>query len=349
MADAATTEDIAGSAERRLTSRPDTIRGAAWVHDAWQQLDRLVATGRLPHGLLLHGPLGTTMTALVETLARRLICASPRDGWPCGECAACRQAEQGSFPDIHRLADDPDHRDIPVDAIRALIEGAWFTRYGRMRLIVIERIERLNRSSGNALLKLLEEPPEATQFLCTVGHIDRLLPTIRSRLQRVRLREPRQAELAGWWQHEQGCGADEAQLLAFVDDPALVDGNELVFDWQAVTRAWVELMEGQGNPLAAVQPWLAVPRPALARWLLRLWSAVARRRAGLDPEVPTRLTGPVERLAAAADEAQWLAVQTRLVRFARESGHPLHPELSVEHLALDLVDPRLSRRLDPSG
>ncbi|MFP4639221.1 MAG: hypothetical protein ACLFMY_02135 [Guyparkeria sp.] len=347
MVENAATEEIAGSAERRLSSQPRMIEGAAWVRDAWTQLDRLVSAGRLPHGLLLHGRLGSTMTALVETLARRLICEAPRDGWPCGACPACRQAEQGSFPDVHRLADDPDHRDIPIDAIRDLIEGAWFTRYGRMRLIVIERIERLNRNSGNALLKLLEEPPEATQFLCTVEHVDRLLPTIRSRLQRLRLREPRQAELADWWQAARGLAPEQARLAAFVDDPALLEEGELTFDWQAVTRAWVDLMAGRGNPVGVIEPWLSLPRPALARWLLRLWAAVARGRAGLPTEVPAALEASVEQLARSHDDEHWLAVQSRLVRFAREAGHPLHPELAVEQLALDLVDPRLPRRLDP--
>ncbi len=349
MADSAAVEAIAGSSERRLSSQPEVIEGAAWVRDAWLQLDRLVSAGRLPHGLLLHGRLGTTMTALVETLARRLVCEGPRNGWPCGECAPCRQAEQGSFPDVHRLADDPDHRDIPIDAIRDLIEGAWFTRYGRMRLIVIERVERLNRNSGNALLKLLEEPPEATQFLCTVEHVDRLLPTIRSRLQRLRLREPRQAELADWWQGVQGLSAEQARLAAFVDDPALLEEGDLTFDWKAVTRAWVDLMTDRGNPVGLVEPWLSLSRPALARWLLRLWAAVARRQAGLPPEVPAALEDPVEQLARSRDAAHWLAIQSRLIRFAREAGHPLHPELAVEQLALDLVDPRLPRRLEPGS
>ncbi|MFP4462764.1 MAG: hypothetical protein ACLFO0_02805 [Guyparkeria sp.] len=340
---------FSGLAERRLVSDPATIASAGWLNDAWSRLDRMIAAGRLPHGLLLHGRLGVPMTALIETLARRLICETPRDGWPCGACPACRQAEQGSFPDLHRLADDPEHRDIPVDAIRALIEGAFITRYGRMRLVLIERIERLNRASGNALLKLLEEPPESMQFLCTVEQVDRLLPTIRSRLQRIRLREPRAEELAAWWQQATGCSPDRAELLAFIDDPTLVDGTDPTFDWQAVTQAWVRLAEGPGSPLAPIAPWLATPRPVLARWLLRLWPAVARRRAGLAADMPPVLVPMVERLARAHDSEQWLAIQTRLVQFAREAGHPLHPELSVEQLALDLVDPRLARRLEPVG
>ncbi len=338
---------LAGNAEQRLISDPATIEGAAWVRDAWSQLDRLIATDRLPHGLLLHGRMGAPMTALLETLARRLICHQPREGWPCEECPACRQAEQGSFPDISRLADDLEHRDIPVDVIRDLIAGAWFTRYGRVRLVLIERIERLNRSSGNALLKLLEEPPDSMQFLCTVEQIDRLLPTIRSRLQRLRLREPRQSELAQWWRKSLDCSVEEADLLAFADDPSWVEEGRLVFDWQAVTGVWVELSRRRGNPLGVIGPWLALPRPMLARWLLRLWAAVSRRQAGLAGDLPQALESAVDQLAKAHDAAQWLAIQTRLVRFAREAAHPLHPELSVEQLALDLVDPRLARRLDP--
>ncbi|HER35303.1 MAG TPA: hypothetical protein ENO19_07535, partial [Halothiobacillaceae bacterium] len=265
----------------------------------------------------------------------------------CGTCRACRQAEQGSFPDIHRLADDAEHRDIPVDTIRSLIDGAFLTRFGRMRLVLIERVERLNRASGNALLKLLEEPPDSMQFLCTVEQVDRLLPTIRSRLQRLRLREPRPEEQAGWWRQTIGCDPEQAELLAFIDDPTLVDGSEPTFDWQAVTEAWVRLAEGRGTPLAPLAPWLTTPRPVLARWLLRLWPVVARRHAGLPVAgLPRALAPSVDRLAAAYGIEQWLAVHTRLIRFAREAGHPLHPELSVEHLALDLVDPRLPRRIE---
>lgn len=340
---------LSGLSEQRLVSDPATIESAVWLSDAWSRLERMIAADRLPHGLLLHGRLGAPMTALLETLARRLICDAPRDGWPCGECPACRQAEQGSFPDLHRLADDPEHRDIPVDAIRTLIDGAFITRYGRMRLVLIERVERLNRASGNALLKLLEEPPESMQFLCTVEQVDRLLPTIRSRLQRIRLREPRPDELAAWWRQVSDCSPERAELLAFIDDPTLVDGTEPTFDWQAVTQAWVRLAEEPRSPLAPIAPWLATPRPVLARWLLRLWSAVARRHAGVDDHLPAALVPAVERLARAHDGEQWLAVHGRLIRFAREAGHPLHPELSVEQLALDLVDPRLPRCVEPTG
>ena len=340
-------QPIAGLQEQRLVSDPATIGQAGWLSDAWGQLDRMIEGGRLPHGLLLHGRLGAPMTALLETLARRLICHAPEQGWPCGHCQACRQADQGTFPDVHRLADDPEHRDIPVDAIRGLIEGAFITRYGRMRLVLVERIERLNRASGNALLKLLEEPPDSMQFLCTVEQVDRLLPTIRSRLQRLRLREPRPDEQARWWQQTTGCDPERAELLAFIDDPTLVDGDEPTFDWRAVTEAWVNLAERPGMPLAPLSPWLATPRPVLARWLLRLWPVVARHQAGLgEVALPDVLGRSVARLAAAHSAEHWLAVQTRLVRFAREAGHPLHPELSIEQLALDLVDPRLPRRIE---
>jgi hypothetical protein len=65
--------------------------------------------------------------------------------------------------------------------------------------------------------------------------------------------------------------------------------------------------------------------------------------------LPGGLESSVARLAAAHSTEHWLAVQTRLIRFAREAGHPLHPELSVEQLALDLIDPRLPRRLDSAS
>jgi DNA polymerase-3 subunit delta' len=125
---------------------------------------------------------------------------------------------RSTHPDVSFV--QPDMRagralQIKIEDVRELehlaplnpLEGAW-------RIIIVDGAERMNVSTANALLKLLEEPPAHCKFFLLANRKAALLPTIRSRLMPLRLAPVPSEELAAWLQRSQGLDAEQAQLAA---------------------------------------------------------------------------------------------------------------------------------------
>lgn len=146
-----------------------------------QILERMVASKQVPHGLCFHGPSGIGKQLMATELARALLCEH-RTG--CGECSHCKKFSSGNHPDYLRV--EPDGQDIKVDQIREIGENLHFRPYeSTCRVVVLDQVERLRESAANAFLKSLEEPPEYVFFILVCSELKSLLPTIRSRCQKM--------------------------------------------------------------------------------------------------------------------------------------------------------------------
>jgi DNA polymerase-3 subunit delta' len=192
-----------------------------------KKLAESVARNALPSSLLLHGPEGAGKERLALWLANLLLCDSPGNGEPCGECQHCRYVSRGAHPDLHwyfprpRLKNaDPDMDDVledlaegiaerleskgpwppaaPTDSlyvatIRALVRRATLTpAMARRKIIVVADAERMvpqegSEQAANAFLKLLEEPLADTTLILTSSAPGSLLPTVRSRAVAMRV------------------------------------------------------------------------------------------------------------------------------------------------------------------
>ncbi|ALJ19490.1 DNA polymerase III subunit delta' [Microbacterium sp. No. 7] len=161
---------------------------APWT-EAWGQpeaVERLRAAAsdpaQLAHAWLITGPPGSGRSTLASAFAAALI-ADP------GNEAAMRQVLAGTHPDLTVLRTEGVI--ISIRDARALVERSAFApSLGRYRVIVMEDADRMSERTSNVLLKALEEPPERTVWiLCAPSDAD-LLPTIRSRVRTLRLREP---------------------------------------------------------------------------------------------------------------------------------------------------------------
>jgi DNA polymerase-3 subunit delta' len=165
-------------------------------------LRRALRSGRTPHAYLFEGPEGVGKELAARALAARLLCGSidrTADADACGGCQACRLMAAGNHPDfhlihrgLHKVHPDRSVRiskglELVVDLIRHfLIEpAASKPSLGRQHVFVIRQAERMNDQAQNALLKTLEEPPGQTRLVLVTASAERLLPTIRSRCQRV--------------------------------------------------------------------------------------------------------------------------------------------------------------------
>lgn len=148
---------------------------------------RALASGRVAHAWLLSGPPRGPGREAAATMIRTLFCAGSEP--PCGACAACRKVETGNHPDVVWIEPESKSRQIRIEQIRDVIlaqmsqtayEGGW-------RASVLVGAERMTEAAQNALLKTLEEPPPRAVLILLTEDSSQLLPTIRSRCQRIRL------------------------------------------------------------------------------------------------------------------------------------------------------------------
>lgn len=166
-----------------------TLAPFPWT-DVWGQDDAVEALrtaasdpSALSHAWLITGPPGSGRSTLAYAFAAALVADSPDDEH------AMRQVFAGTHPDVTALRTDKVI--ITIKEARALVERSYFApSAGRYRVIVVEDADRMVERTSNVLLKALEEPPENTVWiLCAPSEAD-LLPTIRSRVRPLRLREP---------------------------------------------------------------------------------------------------------------------------------------------------------------
>ena len=144
-------------------------------------LNRILGSGRVAHAYLFSGPPGVGKELVAFNFIKAVFCQS---GSACGKCPACRKLESGNHPDLHRV--EPDGQFIKIDQIRALQKELGYRPYEAPRkACIIDAAERFNPSSGNALLKTLEEPPGKAIIVLLTSAPESVLPTIRSRCQQL--------------------------------------------------------------------------------------------------------------------------------------------------------------------
>ena len=165
--------------------RPKTfseVVGQAHITDT---LQRQVAEGRVGHAYLFTGTRGTGKTTCARILAKAVNCEHPVDGAPCCQCDACRGIDSGTLLDVTELDAASNNG---VDQVRALREEAVYTpSVLKKRVYIIDEVHMLSIAAFNALLKILEEPPDYGVFLILSTNAERLLPTIRSRCAELQL------------------------------------------------------------------------------------------------------------------------------------------------------------------
>jgi DNA polymerase III subunit delta' len=149
-------------------------------------LQRLIRTDKIPHALLFSGLEGIGKATLARQFAKLLNCPSPVGEDACDACISCRKADRGIHPDL--LWIKSERASIKVAQVREIKNRLQFSPFeGRWRVIVIEDAQELRDEAGNALLKILEEPPKRNVFLLTTPEPRMLLPTIVSRCCHIRL------------------------------------------------------------------------------------------------------------------------------------------------------------------
>lgn len=161
---------------------------------AQETLAAFVNGGRFPHALLLEGPEGSGRRTFAREIAAALFCRGEHK--PCGSCNQCRKVLERNHPDVEYYGGDGSRRSFHIDTIRQLRQNAWLLPgEAPCRVCVLCGAENMTDQAQNALLKILEEPPEHTVFILTAENRSMLLPTILSRVQTIRLEPLTPAEI----------------------------------------------------------------------------------------------------------------------------------------------------------
>lgn len=161
---------------------------------AQETLAAFVNSGRFPHALLLEGPEGSGRRTFAREIAAALFCRGEHK--PCGSCNQCRKVLERNHPDVEYYGGDGSRRSFHIDTIRQLRQNAWLLPgEAPCRVCVLCGAENMTDQAQNALLKILEEPPEHTVFILTAENCAMLLPTILSRVQTIRLEPLTPAEI----------------------------------------------------------------------------------------------------------------------------------------------------------
>ena len=211
--------------------RPRTFDDVVGQDHITETLKRQVASGRLSHAYLFTGTRGTGKTTCAKILSRAVNCQNPVDGNPCNQCPACLGIENGSILDVLELDAASNNG---VDQVRALRDEAVYTPAAvRKRVYIVDEVHMLSTPAFNALLKILEEPPEHLMFILATTELHKVPATIKSRCQQFSFKRILPGQIAqrlGYVAGQEGIDltGEGAALLARLADGGMRDALSLL-------------------------------------------------------------------------------------------------------------------------
>jgi len=211
--------------------RPQTFDDVSGQMAVTQTLKTQLMSGRMSHAYLFTGSRGTGKTSCAKILAKAVNCLHPDNGNPCNTCEACRAIDSGSCMDVLEIDAASNNG---VDNVRDLRDDAIYTpSQVKMRVYIIDEVHMLSISAFNALLKIIEEPPEHLLFILATTELHKVPATILSRCQRFSFRRISQEDIAARLQYvayQENIDLDDgaARVLARLADGGMRDGLSLL-------------------------------------------------------------------------------------------------------------------------
>ncbi len=211
--------------------RPKTFDEVVGQGHITETLKNQISNGRTSHAYLFIGTRGTGKTTCAKILAKALNCQHPENGNPCGKCPACLGIEDGSIMDVVEIDAASNNG---VDNVRQLREEAVFSPVSvKKRVYIIDEVHMLSTAAFNALLKILEEPPEHLVFILATTELNKVPATILSRCQRHSFKRLDAQVIAAHLAHVAQCEGmklepDAAALIAGLAEGGMRDALSLL-------------------------------------------------------------------------------------------------------------------------
>ncbi len=168
-----------------LTFRPQKFSDVVSQEFVTKTLINAIRSKKIAHSYLFSGPRGVGKTTIARIFAKAINCKNAKEGEPCNECENCKEITRGVHPDVFEL-DAASNRGI--DDVRSIQDAAkYFPIKADYKFYIVDEVHMLTIQAFNALLKILEEPPEYLIFILATTNPERIPPTIVSRCQRFGL------------------------------------------------------------------------------------------------------------------------------------------------------------------
>jgi len=211
--------------------RPQTFDDVVGQGAVTQTLKTQLLSGHMSHAYLFTGSRGTGKTSCAKILSKAVNCLNPHDGNPCNVCEACRAIDAGTCMDVLEIDAASNNG---VDNVRDLRDDAVYApSQVKKRVYIIDEVHMLSISAFNALLKIIEEPPEHLLFILATTELHKVPATILSRCQRFSFRRITPEDIAARLQYvsyQEGIELDDgaARVLARLADGGMRDGLSLL-------------------------------------------------------------------------------------------------------------------------
>lgn len=324
-----------------------------WQAKIWQHLNQSGADRdqRLPHALLLHGRVGIGKYAFARSFSQALLCLNKdADGKACGKCPSCNWFNDESHPDFRQLSPEQEvesedeapptkktkkKTQISVAQIRDLSDFLNLSshRSNGLRVVLIHPAESLNLASANALLKMLEEPASGVIFILIAHQLQRLLPTIISRCQKINMPIPSEREALAWLS-EQGVHNAPQQLAYMEGSPIKVFEEQGHF--KQLSEVWRALALGNKLEPHVVASLLTANSVeagiiAIQKWLYDIVAV----KLGHQTRYHLQHINALQALADKVNLSRLFDMQKKTNEQRKLATHPLNHELQMESLLLE--------------
>jgi DNA polymerase-3 subunit delta' len=305
-------------------------------------LRRALGTGRIAHAYLFAGPDGIGKATVARGFAKALLCHAGEED-ACQACDACRKVAHGNHPDLVLLA--PQEAQIVIGQVREIqrqmihrpLEGPW-------RVVIVDQAHDLNLQAANALLKILEEPPEGNVVVLIARSVFALLATIVSRCQVVHFSPLGEAEVARYLGEREGLAPEEGSRVASQSQGSIQRALELrECPVQQEGEALVGFLEALGGMrgselLGRARQWAGERQEVILRleFLQRIFRDMVLLHLGSRAVQQRDSQGPLARMASAWSIQDLLQGWEATVEALRGLERNWNPQLVLDHLFLQL-------------
>ncbi|MEE9328203.1 MAG: DNA polymerase III subunit delta' [Cocleimonas sp.] len=264
------------------TTEIATIQNYPWHQESWDYFVKAHDKNHLPHALLIVGENGIGKLDFANRLVKSLLCITAHENSvndsvdnkrkydACNHCKACKTYESQANPDYLNIDLLEDKQQIGIDQVRQLSTFLSLSRsFNSYRVVLLNQVERMNLNAANSLLKSLEEPTNNTVIILLTSQLNRLLPTMKSRCQILKLPTPIKAVAQEWIQHHSPEINNPEELLDMAYGKPLaalkIDAEEIQ-SRKKLSKDLIGLINNKESITAVAKTWEKYNSELLLNW-----------------------------------------------------------------------------------